>query len=196
MSESLFGAVQNLTEATLSSEQVLKGHFLQVWRDRVRLPSGQVAQREYISHPGAVVIVAQFEDGRILMERQYRYPLHRVMLELPAGKLEDGENPLLCAQRELREETGYSARQWAYAGAMHNAIAYSNEIIHIYFARGLTQGEQKLDEGEFLETFTATLDQLLLSASQGDLTDAKTLTALLWTQNVQAGRWLLDWQET
>jgi ADP-ribose pyrophosphatase len=195
MTHALFGAVQNLTEETLSSDQVLQGHFLQVWRDRVRLPSGQAALREYIAHPGAVVVVAQLADGRILMERQYRYPLHRVMVELPAGKLDASEDPLLCARRELREETGYSARQWAYAGGMHNAIAYSNEIIHMFFARGLTAGPQKLDEGEFLEVFALTLDELLLAAAQGQITDAKTLTALLWVQNVHAGRWTLDWQE-
>jgi ADP-ribose pyrophosphatase len=195
MTHALFGAVQNLTEETLSSDQVLQGHFLQVWRDRVRLPSGQAALREYIAHPGAVVVVAQLADGRILMERQYRYPLHRVMVELPAGKLDASEDPLLCARRELREETGYSATQWAYAGGMHNAIAYSNEIIHMFFARGLTAGPQKLDEGEFLEVFALTLDELLLAAAQGQITDAKTLTALLWVQNVHAGRWTLDWQE-
>jgi ADP-ribose pyrophosphatase len=195
MTHALFGAVQNLTEETLSSDQVLQGHFLQVWRDRVRLPSGQAALREYIAHPGAVVVVAHLADGRILMERQYRYPLHRVMVELPAGKLDASEDPLLCARRELREETGYSARQWAYAGGMHNAIAYSNEIIHMFFARGLTAGPQKLDEGEFLEVFALTLDELLLAAAQGQITDAKTLTALLWVQNVHAGRWTLDWQE-
>jgi ADP-ribose pyrophosphatase len=195
MTHALFGAVQNLTEETLSSDQVLQGHFLQVWRDRVRLPSGQAALREYIAHPGAVVVVAQLADGRILMERQYRYPLHRVMVELPAGKLDASEDPLLCARRELREETGYSATQWAYAGGMHNAIAYSNEIIHMFFARGLTAGSQKLDEGEFLEVFALTLDELLLAAAQGQITDAKTLTALLWVQNVHAGRWTLDWQE-
>eukprot|EP01137_Pigoraptor_chileana_P025120 Opistho-2@94115 len=141
----------HLREERIESSSVYEGHFLKVKRDRVRLPDGREAAREYIVHPGAVMIIPLLDDGRLLMERQYRYPMARVMLEFPAGKLDAGEAPLVCAQRELLEETGYSAREWAYAGLLHNAIAYSDEGIHILFARGLSSGERQLDEGEFLD---------------------------------------------
>src|SRR6185436_34697 len=115
-----------------------------------------------------------------LLERQYRYPLARVMLEFPAGKLDPNETPLACGQRELLEETGYSAREWAYAGVLHTAIAYSDEGIHIFFARGLTFSEQKLDEGEFLDLVTHQPAELDALAFSGELTDAKTLIGMLW----------------
>jgi ADP-ribose pyrophosphatase len=140
------------------------------------------------------MVVPLLADGSLLLERQYRYPMGRVMLEFPAGKLDAGEDPRVCGQRELLEETGYSAAEWAYAGVLHNAIAYSDEGIHIFFARGLTRGEQKLDEGEFLELVTHTVDELDRLAAQGELTDAQTLIGLLWLQRWQQGAWPLDWQ--
>ena len=184
----------HLRERTIESKQVYRGHFLDVRRDRIALPDGKVAHREYIRHPGAVMVVPLLEDGRLVMERQYRYPMGRVMLEFPAGKLDAGEDTLVCGQRELLEETGYSAAEWAYAGVLHNAIAYSDEGIHIYFARGLTRGEQKLDDGEFLELVTHTVDDLDRMAAAGELTDAKTLIGLLWLQRWQSGAWSLAWQ--
>ncbi|KQV48009.1 ADP-ribose pyrophosphatase [Pelomonas sp. Root1217] len=184
----------HLVERLLESTQVYAGHFLDVRRDRVALPDGTAAHREYIRHPGAVMVIPLLDDGRLLMERQYRYPMGRVMLEFPAGKLDAGEDPLVCGRRELLEETGYSAAEWAYAGVLHNAIAYSDEGIHIYFARGLNKGEQKLDEGEFLELVTHTVDDLDRLAAQGELTDAKTLIGLLWLQRWQQGAWSLDWR--
>lgn len=187
-------AADGLTEHRVSGEQVYHGHFLQVQRDTVQLPDGRTATREYIRHPGAVMIVPLLDDGRLLMERQYRYPMGRVMLEFPAGKLDAGEPPLACGQRELLEETGYTAAEWAYAGVLHNAIAYSDEGIHIYFARGLTRGQQRLDDGEFLEVVAYTPEALDRLAAQGDLTDAKTLIGLLWWQRWQQGAWPLDWQ--
>jgi len=187
-------ADDHLVERLLDGTQVYQGHFLDVRRDRVALPDGRTAHREYIRHPGAVMVVPLLDDGRLLMERQYRYPMGRVMLEFPAGKLDAGEDPLVCGQRELLEETGYSAAEWAYAGVLHNAIAYSDEGIHIYFARGLTRGEQKLDEGEFLELVTHTAQELDQLAARGELTDAKTLIGLLWLQRWQQGGWPLDWQ--
>ena len=117
----------------------------------MRLPDGHTATREYVVHPGAVVVVPLLDDGRVVLERQYRYPVGHVMIEFPAGKLDAGEDPLVCGQRELLEETGYSAREWAHAGAMHLAVAYSTEIIDIWFARGLALGERQLDHGEFLD---------------------------------------------
>ena len=184
----------HLTETRLSSQEILRGDFLHARRDTVRLPDGSEATREYIIHPGAVMIIAQFDDGRVVLERQYRYPVQSVMIEFPAGKLDIGEEVLACAQRELLEETGYSARQWARAGLMHPVISYSTEFIDIWFARGLSLGERKLDAGEFLDVFSATPDELLGWCGTGRVTDAKTLTGMLWLQNVLNGSWTLDWQ--
>ena len=183
----------HLIETKISSEQVYKGNFLNILRDTVLLPSGKQATREYVVHPGAVVVIALLDDGRVVLERQHRYPVGRVMVEFPAGKLDAGENPQYCGQRELLEETGYSATYWAYAGPMHLAIAYSDEVLHIYFAKGLTLGERKLDEGESLDVFTTTPAELLAMCSQGLVTDAKTLTCTLWLQNVLSGAWHLQW---
>ncbi len=186
---------QDLREHTLSSEELLRGHFLHAFRDQVRLPDGRQASREYVRHPGAVVIVAELDDGRYVVERQWRHPLQRVLIEFPAGKLDAGEDLLACARRELQEETGYRANQWAYAGPMHPVIAYSTEVIHIFFARGLQAGERALDEGEFLDVFAASLDELLAWSRDGLLTDGKTLSCLLWAQNVRAGTWALRWSD-
>jgi ADP-ribose pyrophosphatase len=186
----------HLKEEGIASEQLFKGNFLHAKRDTVRLPDGKSATREYVVHPGAVVVVPLLDDGRVVMVRQYRYPIERVMTEFPAGKLDPGEDPLFCGQRELQEETGYTAREWAHAGAMHLAVAYSTEIIHIYFARGLTVGSQQLDHEEFVETTTATPAQLLDWCRDGTVSDAKTLTCTLWLQNVLSGAWVLDWQST
>lgn len=183
-----------LIEAMVASEELLHGKFLRAYRDTVRLPDGSHATREYVKHPGAVVVIPLLDDGRVVLERQYRYPIGQVMIEFPAGKLDAGEDPLVCGQRELLEETGYTAREWARAGAMHLAIAYSDEVIHIYFARGLTLGQRRLDEGEFLDVFTATPAELFDWSRTGGLTDAKTLTCLVWLQNVLSGAWTLDWQ--
>ena len=183
-----------LREETLISDQVYRGAFLDVRRDQIRLPDGGHAQREYIVHPGAVMVVPLLDDGRLVVERQWRYPLARVMLEFPAGKLEPGEHPLHCAIRELIEETGYRATEWARDGVLHNAIAYSNEAIEVWFARGLTLGERALDAGEFLEVGDASLEELDELARRGELTDAKTLIGMLWLQNWRSGRWTLDWR--
>lgn len=182
-----------LREETLISDQVYRGAFLDVRRDQIRLPDGGHAQREYIVHPGAVMVVPLLDDGRLVVERQWRYPLARVMLEFPAGKLDAGEAPLHCGIRELIEETGYRAAEWARAGILHNAIAYSNEGIEVWFARGLTLGERALDAGEFLEVTSASLEELDELARRGELTDAKTLIGMLWLQNWRSGRWTLDW---
>ncbi len=184
----------HLVETQIDSQEIFKGHFLQVFRDTVSLPDGKHTSREYVIHPGAVMIVALLDDGRVVLERQYRYPVHAVMIEFPAGKLDAGESSLACAQRELQEETGYTAREWARAGLLHPVIAYSTEFIDIWFARGLTLGERKLDAGEFLDVFTATLPELLSWCGSGQVTDAKTLTGMLWLQNMLSGAWALEWQ--
>ena len=194
----LYGNVNNndrhLVEIPIRSEELLKGHFLQVRRDTVRLPDGRHTAREYVIHPGAVMIVAQLDDGRLVLERQYRYPVQAIMIEFPAGKLDAGEASLACAQRELLEETGYTAREWAKAGVLHPVISYSTEFIDIWFARSLSLGERKLDIGEFLDVFTATPAELLNWCRTGKVTDAKTLTGMLWLQNLLSGAWTLDWQ--
>lgn len=184
----------HLREVKVSERQVYSGHFLDVRQAHVRLPDGGTATREYIVHPGAVMVIPLLDDGRVVVERQYRYPMAKVMLEFPAGKLDAGEPPWQCAVRELEEETGYRATEWARAGLLNNAIAYSDEGIEIWFARGLTEGESRLDAGEFLEVQATTVETLDALARSGELTDAKTLIGLLWLQNWLAGRWPLVWQ--
>jgi len=184
----------HLREELVEARQVYRGAFLDVRCDRVRLPNGKTSMREYIVHPGAVMIVPLLDDGRLVVERQYRHPLGRVMLEFPAGKIDPDEPPLQCAVRELAEETGYRAREWARAGILHNAIAYSSEGIEIWFARGLIAGDAALDDGEFLDVSSERVDELLARVQRGEITDAKTLIGLLWLQNWQARRWTLDWQ--
>jgi ADP-ribose pyrophosphatase len=189
----------HLIERRVHQEELLRGHFLHVLRDTVQLPNQNLATREYVVHPGAVMVIPMLDtpDGlRLVMERQFRYPVGQVMTEFPAGKLDPGEDPWQCAQRELLEETGYTARQWARAGVLHPVIAYSTEVIEIWFAKDLTLGERQLDTDEFLDVFTATPAELMAACQQGRLTDAKTLTGLLWLQNVQSGQWPLEWQTT
>jgi ADP-ribose pyrophosphatase len=184
----------HLVERRVQAEQVWQGGFLDVRRDTVVLPDGSTATREYIVHPGAVMIVPMLDDGRLLLERQFRYPMQRVMLEFPAGKKESGEPSLSTAVRELAEETGYHAREWAHAGVLHNAIAYSDEGIEVWFARGLVAGERRLDDGEFIELVQHTESELDTFAARGEITDAKTLIGLLWLQKARAGAWSLAWQ--
>lgn len=184
----------HLREETIESRQVYQGHFIDLRRDRVRLPDGREAGREYVVHPGAVMVVALLPDGKLVMERQYRYPVRLTMIEFPAGKLDAGEGGLACAQRELLEETGYRARRWAKAGIMHPVIGYATEVIEIWFADELTLGERHLDDGEFLDVFTATAEELDQWMQQGRLTDAKTIVGMMWLKQWRAGAWPLDWQ--
>lgn len=188
----------HLIETRKSSQDLVKGNFLHVVRDGVQLPDGGAATREYVIHPGAVMVIPLLQDAqgqwRVVLERQFRYPVGQVMVEFPAGKLDAGESVFSCARRELQEETGYSATEWARAGLMHPAIAYSTEFIDIWFARGLTAGTQHLDAGEFLDVFTATPDELLQWCLQGQVSDAKTLAGVLWLQNTLNGNWPLHWQ--
>lgn len=185
----------HLTEHTLNSQRVYEGSFIRVQRDEVRLPDGKAAVREYVLHPGAVMIVAVLPDGRLVLERQYRHPVKRVMIEFPAGKLDPGEGGLRCAQRELLEETGYTARRWAKAGVMHPVIGYADEFIEIWFAEGLTAGERHLDEGEFLDVFAATQQELEAWMRDGELTDVKTIVGMMWLHKWRSGAWSLDWIE-
>lgn len=183
---------QHLKETKIDGGIAYDGGFLKVHRDTVSLPDGKYTKREYIRHPGAVVIIPVLDDGKVLLERQYRYPNDRVFIELPAGKIDPGEDPLACAIRELEEETGYTASEWKFVSTIHNAIAYSDEHLDIYLARGLTAGETKLDDGEFIETITATVDEMLDWVRSGKITDVKTVIGAFWLDKLRAGAWKLD----
>ena len=184
----------HLLEHFVASSTLLSGGFLEVCRDDVKLPDGSLATREYIRHSGAVAVVALLDDGRLVLVRQYRYPLGKVLLEWPAGKRDRGETTLACAMRELREETGYTAREWAYGGELHNAAAYSTESIWIWFARGLVGGAQQLDAGEFVETVLMTPQDLLALDAGDQLSDAKTLIGLHWLGQRSVGLRPWNWQ--
>lgn len=178
----------DLTEHKLERELVFQGRMLKVHRDTVRLPDGNTATREHIYHPGAVAILPVLDSGDIVMERQYRYPLGRDFIELPAGKMEPGEAPLATAKRELREETGYSATHWEFMASIHVAIAYSNERIDLYLARGLTLGETGLDDEEFLEILTVPPEQAFQWLREGRISDSKTMVGLLMYEKMLAGK--------
>lgn len=173
----------DLTEATLDTRRVYDGKLLHINCDAVCLPDGSEASREYIVHPGAVMVIPVLDDGRVLVERQYRYPLHQAFIEFPAGKLDAGEDPLACGKRELLEETGYTASEWEYLGVFHPAIGYSNEIIHFFIARGLVAGSAKLDEGEFLEVMPMSQSELIAGILNNSITDSKTIAGMFWLMN-------------
>ena len=175
--------MKDLTEHPVSSEQVFDGKLLKVYRDDVRLPDGSHGQREHIKHPGAVAIVPLFDDGSILLERQFRYPHHKVFIEVPAGKLEPNEPHLETAKRELLEETGYTAGDWKHLATIHTAIAYTNEAIDLFIARKLKKaGSAQLDAGEFVETMVVPFDEAIAMVKDSRITDAKTVAALLWAK--------------
>jgi ADP-ribose pyrophosphatase len=178
---------QHLREERIAGEDIYDGIFLKMKRDTVSLPDGQEAVREYLTHPGAVAIVALLDDGRVLLERQYRYPIAKACIEIPAGKLDPNENPLLCAQRELAEETGYTATKWSYIRRIHPVISYSTEFIDIYLAEGLVPGASHLDEEEFLDVFAAPLEQLIAWVEEGEITDVKTTISAYWLDRYRRG---------
>lgn len=183
----------HLAERRVDGATLLSGGFLEVLRDEVLLPDGSTTTREYIRHGGAVAVVPLLDDGRVVLVRQFRYPVGKVLLEWPAGKRDAGEGVVACAMRELAEETGYTASEWAYGGEIHNAAAYSTESIWIWFARGLVAGPARLDAGEFVETVTMTVDELESLSAADRLPDVKTQVALGWLQRWRAGQRQLAW---
>ena len=175
--------MKDLTEHCISTERVYDGALLKVHRDAVRLPDGSQGAREYIRHPGAVAVVPLFDDGRVLLERQFRYPHRREFIEIPAGKLEPGEPPLDTAKRELLEETGYVAQEWTRLGVIHTAIAYTDEAIELFVAKQLSLQKRSLDQGEFLELLIVDFGEAIGMVRDGRITDAKSVAGLLWVRS-------------
>ena len=180
---------RDLTEHTVEQKTVYQGRLLHVLEDTVRLPDGTNSRREYIVHPGAAMVLAMPDAKSVIMERQYRYPVRAHMYELPAGKIDRGEDPLDTAKRELLEETGYRAAQWRHLVTTYPVVGYSNERIEIYLATELEFVGAKLDVGEFLEVFTLSLDEAVDWIRQGRIGDSKTMTGLLLAQKIAAGQW-------
>jgi ADP-ribose pyrophosphatase len=179
-----------LAERTLDSRLVFEGVFLKLFVDQVRSADGHQGTREYLRHPGAVMIIPLLDAEHVLLERQFRYPLGRSIVEFPAGKIDAGEPPFECARRELLEETGYTARRWSYLGGLHNAIAYSDERIEIFLAEDLERGgDAALDAGETLEVFEAPWRQLLEWVRDGAVTDVKTMVGAFWLERTLRGDW-------
>ena len=173
-----------LHEETLSSELMYAGDYLKVHRDTVRLPNGATSSREYLEHPGAVMIIPVFDNGDVLIARQFRYPMRTVFVEFPAGKKDAGEAPIDTAKRELLEETGYTAERYSHITDIHNALAYCDEVIHFYVAEGLhDSGQQHLDDNEFVQVMRVPLTELMNWIRQGWVPDVKTQLGAFWLQD-------------
>ncbi|HEU5138357.1 MAG TPA: NUDIX hydrolase [Bacillales bacterium] len=172
----------DFTEKTISSEQIYKGKIIDVQLDQVELPDGQTSSRELVYHPGAVAVLAVTPEGRLLMVRQYRKPLERSLVEIPAGKLENGEAPESCARRELEEETGYRSDSLQYVTSFYTSPGFSDEIVHLYFSNQLEKGEQKTDDDEFVELMEVTLEEAKELMRQKEIYDAKTAYAVQYLQ--------------
>ena len=179
----------DLTETELSSKTVFKGRLMHVKLDRVRLPDGGESTREYIVHPGAVVVIPVFENGDLLLERQHRYPLHRDFIELPAGKIDAGEADLTCAKRELEEETGYTASEWREVTTIYPCIGYSDERLAFYLARGLEPGNHGRDPDEFLEILRVPFGEAMDWMRNGKICETKTVIGLFWLEKMLDQAW-------
>lgn len=167
-----------LMEKTLSSKQVFDGRLLKVYSDEVALADGDTSIREFVHHPGGAAVAALDGEGNVYLERQFRYPYHKVVMEIPAGKLEPGEDPFDAIRRELKEEIGAEAGRWDPLGYIMPSVGYTDEMLYLYLARDLTFGGRHLDRDEFLEPFKLPFAQALEMAAGGQLNDAKTLAAL------------------
>jgi ADP-ribose pyrophosphatase len=184
------GKYAHLDETQIEGTQVFRGKLLDVRLDRVLLPDGNEGTREYVVHQGAAVVIPILDNGGLLLERQFRYPLGRAFLEFPAGKIDPGEDGFQTARRELLEETGYSASEWRHLGVMYPCVGYSSERIEIFLARGLRkESGQQLDHGEFLDLLTLSLDEAMAAVKNGEITDAKTIAAMFWAEKVLFSGW-------
>jgi ADP-ribose pyrophosphatase len=183
----------HLAETQVDSATVFSGTLLHVRKDTVSLPNKVLATREFVVHPGAAMIVPRLSSGNFVVERQFRYPNRRVFLEFPAGKRDPGEASAVTALRELEEETGYRAGKLAFLGAIHNAIAYSDEQIDLYLADDLKRTQQRLDAHEFVELIEMSLLQMLEAVRKGEITDVKTIIGLMWVEKIEQGMWPLKW---
>ena len=177
----------DLTEYLINSQTVVSGGMLTVKRDQVRLPNSNISQREYVIHPGAVVVVPMLPNGNVILEKQFRYALNKVFIELPTGKIDTNEAILVTGQRELLEETGYTAIEWTLLGHQHPCIGYSNEVIHMYMARGLSAGAHQRDADESLEVYDLPFEQCLNMIETGEITDGKSIVALYFAEKYLLG---------
>jgi ADP-ribose pyrophosphatase len=173
---------QNPEITVVKHEEIYRGRVVDLVVDTVRMPSGRDAVREVVKHPGGVVAVPVLEDGRLLLIRQFRYPLQKYILEFPAGKLDSGQTPLENVKRELEEETGYRAEVMRYEFSFHTSPGFCDEIIHFFIAEGLTYVAQRLEEGEHISVISHTVDECLQMIKTGAIADAKTIIGLLWYQ--------------
>ena len=180
---------KNLYELPLTSAKVYEGRLLHVHRDEVQLPDGKTSVREYIRHPGAVVVLPLTDSGELILERQHRYPLGRDFIEVPAGKIDPGEETLACAGRELLEETGYTARDWQYVTTVYPCIGYADERLVYYLAKGLEYRGHQRDEDEFLEIFTVPFAEAMEMVRKGEICEVKTVIGLFWLEKLLQGSW-------
>lgn len=175
-----FNDFTELEEKQIDTKQIFDGEVLHVNLDHIELPNGKTATRELIRHIGAVCVIPVTDDGKVIIERQFRYPIYQVITEIPAGKLDSkDEDRLLAAKRELREETGYTADKWTDLGVYYPAPAYSDEKITMYMAQGLHKGERELDEDEFLNVVEVPISELLEAVMSGVITDGKTQICIM-----------------
>lgn len=177
----------NLTETQIDSTLSYDGNFLKVRKDNARMPDGSVSTREYITHPGAVAILALLDNGKLIMERQFRYAPQREFIEIPAGKIDPGEDILVTAKRELLEETGYVASEWTHLTTTWPCIGYADERLEYFLARGLSHQGRQLDDGEFLEVFELGMEEAIDWVRQGKINDSKTIVGLFWLEKLQQG---------
>lgn len=175
-------------EKTISEKHIYKGNIINVECVTVTLPDGRQATRDIITHPGASAVIPINEKGEIYMVRQYRKPIEAVSLEIPAGKLDHGEDPQVCAQRELKEETGLSAKNITHLVSVHSTPGFSNEILHLYAATGLSEGESYADADEFISTENYTIAQLEDMVLKGEITDAKSIIGILLADKIINGK--------
>ena len=176
--------MSDLKESTISTTVVYKGDFLDVRRDEVLLPNGKTGAREWINHPGAVVIIPILPDGEIALIKQFRYAAGSEFIELPAGKLDSGEDPEECALRELEEEIGYRANKIKFLANIHPAIGFTNEIMGVFLAENLEKTEHNRDKDEFLEIVPTTLTEALNLVWENKITDVKSIIGLLWLKKI------------